>query len=512
MKEHHSRMDASKTTILLGGPGCGKTTRLLNTVEEALAAGVAPEQVTFVSFTKKATDEGRARASERFNLPPERFRNFKTLHSMAFRTAGMRRDRVLNWQHLNQLGRSLGLEFKGKGQQVAEDDVYGMGSADRLLFLEGLARNTKRPLNDVWKDAFEDAIDWFELERFARALESFKRKNLLYDFTDMIDQFITGGSSSADPCKLLIVDEVQDLSSLQWDMVEILASKAERILVAGDDCQSVYRWSGADVDHFINLPGTQKDLEQSHRVPRKVHSLANALTDRIANKRKRVWLPKNELGDICWYNSVDEVDMSRDTWLLLARNGYMLSELEDHCLSQGLSFHSINRDPLKSPALQAIRIWEDLRKGLDRSCEHVLEMLRFMGSRNASPVLVKKLKADQPNRMVGLPELLRTGLGTNAIWHEALEKISPRERDYFIAARRRGESLVRQPRISISTIHASKGGEADNVLLLTDMSYRCYSNMESNMDDELRVFFVATTRCRHNLHLISPKSDLYFEL
>lgn len=514
-------MEAKKTTIILGPPGCGKTTSLIGmppgvsgpagVIEQALADGVEPRKIGFVSFTKKAVEEGKSRASAKFSIPEEDLAHFRTLHSMAFHHLGMKRDQVLNWTHVRELGKVLGMEFKGRGE-VEEDDVYGMNSADRMLFLEGLARSVKRPLREVWNEAFEDSINWHELERFAAALKSFKKSRMLWDFTDMIERFVQSDPSTLPQLDLLVVDEVQDTGPLQWDMLELLAVKAKRVVVCGDDSQAVYCWSGADVDRFINLEGEQRTLEQSYRVPRSVHALADSITNRIQNKRPRHWLPRKEEGAINWHNGPDEIDLSRGTWLLLARNGYMLAELEDYCLSQGFSFHSVSRDPLKSRSLVAIRTWESLRRGADEPSEKVLECLKYVHPQLVPPGLVKSLKADDPGRMRGLPELCTLGLGTDKVWHESLTKISPRERDYFLAARRRGEKLLGNPRIQISTIHASKGGQADHVLLLTDVSYRTHCNMQTAYDDECRVWNVAVTRCKETLNIVVPRTNLNFEM
>lgn len=504
-------MDQEKTTIILGPPGTGKTHSLLDVVEQALEAGVKPSRIGFMSFTKKASEEGKSRASTRFSIPEEDLPHFRTLHSMAFRHLGMRRDQVLSWTHLRELGSMLGMEFKGHAE-VAEDDVYGMNVADRMLFLEGLARSVKRPLQEVWSEAFEDSVDWRELERFASALKSFKKSRMLLDFTDMMERFVTSDPRTVPQLDLLVVDEAQDLSPLQWDAVEMLAANAKQVHVAGDDAQAIYSWSGADVARFIGLPGKQVNLTQSYRVPSSVYALANSITDRISKKRPRQWSPKKEAGAVNWFNNVDEVDMSTGTWTLLARNGYMLTELEECCLTQGFSFHSVSRDPLKSKTLVAIRTWENLRRGQDEPSERVLEVAKLMHQSLVPSTLLSQLRADDPGRMRGLPELRELGLGTDKIWHEAMTRISPREREYFIAARKRGEKLLGKPRIQISTIHSVKGGEADHVLLLTDMSYRTHLNMELAPDDELRVWNVAVTRCRETLNVVMPQTNLNFEM
>jgi len=71
----------------------------------------------------------------------------------------------------------------------------------------------------------------------------------------------------------------------------------------------------------------------------------------------------------------------------------------------------------------------------------------------------------------------------------------------------KGEKLDEKPRIHVSTIHGSKGAEADNVLLLTDYNQPPQNKVRFNpfyKDDECRVFYVGLTRAKENLHLIHP--------
>ena len=72
-------------TIILGPPGTGKTTTLLNLVDEFIKDGVRPKQIGYFSFTKKAANEAATRAADKFNLDKETdLENFRTLHSFAF--------------------------------------------------------------------------------------------------------------------------------------------------------------------------------------------------------------------------------------------------------------------------------------------------------------------------------------------------------------------------------------------------------------------------------------------
>ena len=102
------------------------------------------------------------------------------------------------------------------------------------------------------------------------------------------------------------------------------------------------------------------------------------------------------------------------------------------------------------------------------------------------------------------------GLLTTNIWHEAFDRVSDKEKQYLIACLRRGEKLTASPRIKISTIHGSKGSEADNVVILTDIGQKSWLEMQKQPDDEVRVFYVALTRVKKNLHIIQPKTTRSF--
>jgi DNA helicase-2/ATP-dependent DNA helicase PcrA len=71
--------------------------------------------------------------------------------------------------------------------------------------------------------------------------------------------------------------------------------------------------------------------------------------------------------------------------------------------------------------------------------------------------------------------------------------------------RKNGEKLNEAPRITLSTIHGAKGGEAENVVLLTDLSLNTMKSYEDNPDDENRLFYVGATRTKEHLHIIEPK-------
>jgi superfamily I DNA/RNA helicase len=75
--------------LIFGPPGTGKTYTLIGLVSDALAKGVRPERIAFVSFTKKAVEEAVNRAGQQFGLTYKELPYFRTLHSIAFRGLGL---------------------------------------------------------------------------------------------------------------------------------------------------------------------------------------------------------------------------------------------------------------------------------------------------------------------------------------------------------------------------------------------------------------------------------------
>ena len=91
-------------TIILGPPGTGKTTTLLNLVDDFLRAGVDIKKIGYFSFTKKAAYEAISRAEERFMLDRKEIPYFRTLHSLAFQMLGAKKENVMGHSDYRDFG------------------------------------------------------------------------------------------------------------------------------------------------------------------------------------------------------------------------------------------------------------------------------------------------------------------------------------------------------------------------------------------------------------------------
>ena len=96
-------------TTIFGPPGTGKTTKLISIVKQELEDGTRPEDIAFVSFSRKAADEARTRASSALNMNPDEMVWFRTLHSMAFQYQGIGGKQVLKGHRLHATWRYTGV-------------------------------------------------------------------------------------------------------------------------------------------------------------------------------------------------------------------------------------------------------------------------------------------------------------------------------------------------------------------------------------------------------------------
>ena len=285
-------------------------------------------------------------------------------------------------------------------------------------------------------------------------------------------------------------------------MIHKLAEKAKRVVVAGDDDQAIFQWAGADLAYFVQLEGKVQVLNKSYRIPQNIHTTANSIINRVAIRRQKVWNSKDSTGTVTYHTTPDSIDMTDNTWLVLGRNSYLIDKVEEQCRREGLIYERNDRRSVKESSLAAIQNWEKLRAGETLDALAIKKCLKF---------LKRTTSALPETGSLNLKELQsKWGVVRTDIWHDAFERMSLLERSYLVAALRRGEKLTKTPRIRLSTIHSAKGGEADNVILFSDMANRTYKDMQKQPDNERRVFYVGVTRTKENLHIIMPRTKFMF--
>ena len=98
------------------------------------------------------------------------------------------------------------------------------------------------------------------------------------------------------------------------------------------------------------------------------------------------------------------------------------------------------------------------------------------------------------------------GLTTDKVWYESFDGLDTITENYIRNMRANGEQINKNPRIIMSTIHGAKGGEADNVLLMQDLTNAALETMSHDPDELHRLFYTGATRAKRELHVLDPKN------
>ena len=493
--------------IVLGPPGTGKTTTLLKLVEKHLKQGTPPDKIGYFAFTKRAAQEAIQRACSAFNIEKRDLPYFRTLHSLAFLQGGFKQSQIMKSKEYTNISEWLRIgRFFSEGS-TDQGPYKDFGYGDKFLEIINISRILRQPLQKVYKESVVPLkTDWNKVEYVSRGIRHWKDSYGLFDYTDMLETFLK--RDLAPKLDVVFIDEAQDLSPIQWEMVKKLEEKSKVCYVAGDDDQAIFRYAGADVDYFVNLKGETTFLKQSFRIPFSHHYLSAEVIKRVVGRRKKSFSPKQVSGKVHWHKHSEQVDVSQGEWLLLSRTTRGAQQIEEEVRKRGHLYTYNGSKSIDTNVIEAVRLWESLRKGSSLNPSQVRLVYKHMNINTEVAYGYKTMPKADEDRYYSLQELQQNyGLLHSRKWDEGLGKISDKDKVYIKACLRKGEKLTETPRIRISTIHSSKGSQSENVMLLTETMKRPYSMWRKNNsfeEDEARVFYVGLTRSQENLHLIHP--------
>jgi superfamily I DNA/RNA helicase len=463
----------SKTIKIFGSPGTGKTTTLLNILEEKIAEGYNPLKIGYFSFTRRAIKEARNRIIKKFKLSEDDLDYFRTIHSLCYRTLNVNSGQVFKGERLKEFSELVRVEMSGVSEENTSGLTIGNKKGDLLLFCDEVARSSEKDLKKVWQE-LECDHSWEEQLFFSKALANFKREKKLLDFTDMLDLFIE--QKNVPHLDIIFVDEAQDLTAKQWKVIDKLNEHCKFRYIAGDDDQAIYPWAGADVKKFLNIQGEIKVLDKSYRLPRVVHKLACDIANRISFRQFKKWTCKDEEGSITDIISIEDVDMSDGEWLVLARSGYQLNNVESYCKRMGWFYEK---------GYQEFRTNKYFKKldNVEKDEKFTLNYLRD-----------------------------NLGLLAKGDWQEVIFGLDPEDILMFESLVNSGDIFKNKARIRLSTIHTMKGGESENVVVISDISFKTWKKLMEEPDDEHRVFYVAVSRTSKNLFILQPQTKYSYAL
>jgi len=491
--------------VIYGSPGCGKTTRLIKIVAEAVAAGTPIERIGFMSHTKKGAQEALTRTCTTLGINADDAPWFTTIHSACYRLNGVAKAQVVTWRDYRAFADWIGTTVRnpsGDSEESLRDADEDDGGC--ALRIGAVARNACRDLKEVWEEY--QGVSWEVCEFINRGWAQWKENMHKVDFTDMLEQVTT--SPALD---LLILDEAQDMPQLQWRAAEVLGATAHQIIAAGDDDQAIFGFTGATHEDFVSFSGDCEVLEHSYRLPSAVFDAANDILLNIHDRVPKKWEAHSVGGSVTTVADVDDLPLDAGDWMLIARNNYLLKRYEEHLIERGLLFRSKEGISLDQDLVRAVKAQINLSSGGTETPTAIDNMLSFMAVGIQYKRGARKRVLDGSTPLNSSQLVTQYGVGCDAFlhhWFDVFTRADAAMVQYMRRCLANKEQVTGTPRIFVGTIHAVKGGEADNVAVLLDTSKRSTTAMDNggcDADNEWRCLYVATTRAKKNLYYVEQQ-------
>jgi superfamily I DNA/RNA helicase len=506
--------------LVVGPPGTGKTSTLLSHLDRELGAGIEAEEIAYVSFTRAARIEAATRAAKTLNCGPDDFVWCRTIHSTAFRLLGLRPEEVLNSKDLKDFAEAYAYDFQGAQLQDEDGDPTAPQIAtedDRLFAALGWARARMLPQEEGARGGpYRVAADQYTL--FLERYRKFKEEKRRLDFYDMLEECLASGRRP--PVSRAIIDEAQDLSPLQVELVQRWFADCEKVYVAGDDDQAIYGFSGADSRWVMELSSQfpTQILKKSYRVPRLAHEVARLIIEQNTRRVAKQYMPREAEGEMAVLRREEIVDLINEDeeTFILGRHWRGVRRFAQMLRERGIAF-TVERYPNLSPlgatkAIRAYRAARALQLGRTIPGSTYVAMLSQIPSGkhggNLLPRGAKKQAKERQSDTVSMDALRFQGLQRLVdellrVGPRVLSRISSDLLAAFDALERRYGRLPLRPHVTAMSMHASKGREADTVIVLPELSRAAYHDYmlggSRSFESENRVAYVAVTRTRNRM-------------
>lgn len=462
-----------------GPPGTGKTYKLISRAKAYVRMGVPLDKIAYFAFTKKAAEEAR----ERMPAEDKDLYYFRTIHSFAFDQLDLNTKKVMQPSDYEKIGKKLNLRVKYY-DKYNKEEIFYLNSDSPYFQMIGKAINRDVSIREEYdrNEHNSKEIKWHILKNISDNLQNYKTVKKKLDFNDMINQLLL--KEDLPRFKAIFIDEAQDLSPLQWKLFDKLKGYTDDIYLAGDDDQAIFAWAGADVDRFINEPAKEKVLKYSKRISRAVQeSSIIPLTNIIGLRKLKQYYPRDYEGISEKINNLDQIDLTEGKWLILTRTISRLIKMTKELRKRNLYYYTNKGKSFVVRIYNASVNYNSWCRGIELEEKEIKDIEEYTG--------VKQNEWDN-----------------TVDWFDAFKEANLDERQYIKNMLDNGENLDDRARIKVSTIHAAKGGEEDNVILCLDIGdkiKKAIKKSQAKHDEEHRVWYVGGTRARNNLYKLKAR-------
>ncbi|WP_262174789.1 UvrD-helicase domain-containing protein [Haloarcula laminariae] len=569
---------------LFGGPGSGKTTALLDRVEELLEDETVDfRDVLVVSYTRAAAAEIRERLAERLDVTPRALQgNVCTMHAKAYELLDLSRGDVVGESDKEEFCDQFGIDFEDEYEGSRRRSARSTTLGNKIIATSQWLQRTRRDVADwydvpfKWDDeevrlppeiddnaqtgnkytpTWPTDDDRVDVPEAIRGWRTYKGDNDVIGFADMLER--VAQRSLLPNVDYLIIDEFQDITTLQYDVYEEWKPHMERVLIAGDDDQVVYAWQGADPDLLLEETVTTDEiLPNSYRLPSRILNVVNREVRHIEKRQEKDLNPRKEGGRVeavrnpsmfdLARNVIGTVDQSDETVMVLFRARYQMFQFIDEFIDEGIPFSCLTDQRMWTDrlsqyvaAVEAVENDEPLSVLEARRLADMLADSAFgTGERDdlfdALEDIEEAHDADDIAEIEIEPDVVTEHVPfapDPASASDMLRKVTNFQ-ERSVGAYFAGDYRGMEPdRVRLGTIHSAKGREADHVFVGTDLTEKVVEQMAATVeqngievpevdeftkhtspvptltDNERRVFYVGMSRARERLVLMENLVD-----
>src|SRR5450631_3453566 len=319
--------------LILAGAGTGKTNTLAHRAAHLVLNGVDPARILMLTFTRRAAQEMIRRAQkivseamEQRGKAGDRSVASRLLWSGTFHSVGSRILR-LSAKHL---GLNPNFTVLDRGDAADLMDVVrhelGFSSKDKrfprkdaCLAIYTYRVNTRLPLKQTLEEQYPWCKEWEQdLTRIYREYVGRKQKNNVLDFDDLLlywhvmMQTPALAQSLAKNFDHVLVDEYQDTSALQGEIIHALKPDGKGVTVVGDDAQAIYSFRAAAVDNILGFADRYKPkaeivvLAQNYRSTQQILDSANALMAEGSRQHRKTLMGTRQSAQKPFYVALDD--------------------------------------------------------------------------------------------------------------------------------------------------------------------------------------------------------------
>jgi DNA helicase-2/ATP-dependent DNA helicase PcrA len=296
-------------TLIVAGPGSGKTRVLTYRIAHLLQQGISPYSILALTFTNKASEAMRQRI-ETIAGTNARSLFMGTFHSVFAKILRVEAQRIgfpSNFT-IYDTEDSRSLIKTIIREKNLDDKIY---KPNQVQYRISSAKNSLISPDDYLVDA-ELIKEDREMRRpeTAAIYKTYSErcfKSGAMDFDDLLLKTYEILNTFPDVLykyqhkfKYVLIDEFQDTNPLQYAIVKRIADVFQNITVVGDDAQSIYGFRGATIDNILNFSKDFPDLsvfklEQNYRSTQHIVTAANKLIAKNKNQiKKEIWTSNNE--------------------------------------------------------------------------------------------------------------------------------------------------------------------------------------------------------------------------